>query len=71
MNRVKTRKYPTLRVGDEVKIYREKAITEKEHTSNWSSAKYKVTDIEKKFGQNYHYVEGMPRPYLRSEILKV
>ena len=34
ISRIKTRKYPTLRVGDEVKLYRKKAITEKEHTSN-------------------------------------
>ena len=47
---MKTRKYPTLRVGDEVKLYRKKAITEKERTSNWSSAKYTVTGMEKKIG---------------------
>ena len=34
INTVTTRRYPTLRVGDEVKLYRKKAITEKEHTSN-------------------------------------
>lgn len=48
INRMTTRKYPTLRVGDEVKLYRKKAITEKERTSNWSSAKYTVTAIFRK-----------------------
>ena len=37
MNRMKSRKYPPVRVGDEVKIYRKKGISEKERTSNWSS----------------------------------
>ena len=71
MNRIKTRKYPPVRVGDEVKIYRKKWISEKERTSNWSSVKYKVSRVEKKLGQDYFSVEGMNRPYLRSEILKV
>ena len=71
MNRIKTRKYPPVRVGDEVKIYRKKGISEKERTSNWSSVKYKVSRVEKKLGQDYYSVEGMNRPYLRSEILKV
>ena len=70
MNRIKTRKYPPVRVGDEVKIYRKKGISEKERTSNWSSVKYKVSRVEKKLGQDYYSVEGMNRPYLRSEILK-
>ena len=71
ISRIKTRKYPTLRVGDEVKLYRKKAITEKERTSNWTSAKYKVTAIDKKLGQEYYSLEGQKRSYLRSELLKV
>ena len=60
-----------LEMRDEVKIYRKKGISEKERTSNWSSDKYKVSRVEKKLGQDYYSVEGMNRPYLRSEILKV
>ena len=71
MNRVKTRKYPPVRVGDEVKIYRKKGISEKERTSNWSSVKYKVSGVEKKLGQEYYSVEGMASPYLRAELLRV
>ena len=71
MNRMKTRKYPPVRVGDEVNISRKKGISEKERTSNWSSVKYKVSRVEKKLGQDYYSVAGMNRPYLRSEILKV
>ena len=47
MNRIKTRNHPPVRVGDEVKIYRKKGISEKERTSNWSSVKYKVSRVEK------------------------
>ena len=71
MNRVKTRKYPPVRVGDEVKIYRKKRISKKERTSNWSSVKCKVSGVEKKLGQEYYSVEGMARPYLRAELLRV
>ena len=31
----KTRRYPEIPTGDKVKIYRKKAITEKERSSNW------------------------------------
>ena len=44
----RTRKYPEIDIGDEVKIYRKKAITEKERSSNWSPTKYKVERIENK-----------------------
>ena len=30
-----TRKYPSLEVGDEVKVMRKKALTEKERSSHW------------------------------------
>ncbi|MCR9134318.1 MAG: transposase family protein, partial [bacterium] len=71
LNRIKTRKYPNLRIGDEIKIFRKKGITEKERNSTWSVNKYKIEKIEQKLGQDYYYVEGVSRPYLRSEILKV
>ena len=67
----RTRKYPEINIGDEVKIYRKKAITEKERSSNWLPAKYKVERIEKKLGQTYFYLEHNTRPFLRFEILKV
>ena len=66
----RTRKYPENNIGDEVKIYRKKAITEKERSSNWLPTKYKVERIEK-IGQPYFYLEHNTRPFLRIEILKV
>ena len=48
----KTCKYPELKVGDEVKIYRKKAITEKERTSTWSEQKYTVESITENLTKN-------------------
>ena len=67
----KTRKYPPLRVGDEVKIYRKKAITEKERSSNWGKEIYTVENINTKFGQEYYRTSQGSREYLRFELLKV
>lgn len=67
----KTRKYPDLKVGDEVKVYRKKAITEKERTSTWSEQRYTIERIEKKLGQDYYKTSQGNRWYLRFELLKV
>ena len=42
----RTRKYPEISTGDQVRIYRKKAITEKERTSQWSKETYTVERIE-------------------------
>ena len=67
----KSRTYPEIEIGDEVKVMRKKAITEKERTSHWLKEKFKVEKIEKKLGQTYFYVEGRDKPLLRHELLKV
>ena len=66
-----TRKYPSLEVGDEVKVMRKKAITEKERSSHWLKETFVIKRIEKKLGQNYYYVEGRDKSLLRHELLKV
>ena len=68
---LKNRTYPELNVGDEVKVMRKKAITEKERSSRYLADTFKVTRIEEKLGQKYYYLEGRPRPHLRYELLKV
>ena len=68
---LKNRKYPELNVGDEVKVMRKKAITEKERTSKYLKETFKVTRIEEKLGQKYYHLEGRKRPNLRFELLKV
>lgn len=70
-NATRSRKYPEIQIGDRVKIYRKKAITEKERTSNWSNETYEVEGIEKKLGQTYFKTTKRERLYLRHELLKV
>ena len=66
-----SRKYPTLQVGDQVKVMRKKAITEKERSSHWLKEIYTISRIENKLGQKYYYVNGRPASLLRHELLKV
>ena len=65
------RKYPPLNVGDTVQIMRKKKNNEKERTSHWSAASFKVSEINEQFGQKYYKVEGMVRDYIRGELLKL
>ena len=67
----KTRMYPEIKVGDQVKIMRKKAITEKANTSHWLKEIFTVEKIEKKLGQEYYFVGGRPLGLLRHELLKV
>ena len=67
----KTRKYPPLSVGSQVKIYRKKGITEKERSSSWQPQIYTVENITTKFGQEYYRTSQGSREYLRFELLKV
>ena len=49
--------YPTLEVGDRVKIMRKKAITEKERTSHFLQGEYTVENIATKLGKQYQTLE--------------
>ena len=66
----RNRTYPEVEVGDSVKIMRKKGISEKERTSHWLKTIETVKRIDKKLGQNYHYLEGDNKGYLRHELLK-
>ena len=70
MKAKKERIYPTLEVGDRVKILRKKAITEKERTSHFLQGEYTVEAIDTKLNQQYYTLEGYNRP-MRHELLKV
>ena len=63
--------YPDLDKGDEVKIFRKRKPNEKERVGNWSKNVYTKERIPKKISQSSYDVEGMDRPYLRFELLKV
>ena len=67
----KERIYPSLEVGDKVKIMRKKAITEKERTSNWLPGEYVVEEIFYFLYQKYYRLTGYNRPLMRHELLKV
>ena len=71
MNAKRSRIYPEIDEGDNVKIMRKKGVGEKEHTSHWKKTIHKVTKIEKKLGQNYYHLDDDRKPYLRHELLKV
>ena len=71
INAKRSRTYPEIDEGDNVKIMRKKGISEKEHTSHWNKTIHKVTKIEKKLGQKYYHLDDENRSYLRHELLKV
>ena len=66
-----TRKYPDVRTGDYVKVYRKKDKLDKERLSLWSKDEYKVIDITESMGQDFYKLESRPRLVQRSEILLV
>ena len=65
------RKYPEVKVGDYVKVYRKKDKLDKERLSLWSKDKFKVMDITESMGQGFYKLEGRPQLVQRSEILLV
>ena len=48
-----TRKYPTISIDDEVRIFKKKDKLDKDRISNWSAKKYKVIGIETSMGQQF------------------
>ena len=75
LNRVSTRKYPEVQVGDTVKVFQKKDKLDKERVSTWRTENYKIEKIETSFGQKFYTVNPkVPqwnRPLVRSEILLV
>ena len=67
------RKYPTLDVGDMVRIFKKKDKygAHKEWVSNWTIEKHKVDKITHEKGQQFYYLENQSRPYLRHELLLI
>ena len=65
------RLYPSLSVGDKVRIYKKKHTFDKESKSVWSTNTYEIDNIEDALGQNVYRIQGMPKLYLRHELLKV
>ena len=71
VNTVKKRKYPSIDVGDMVRIYTKKPNFSKERVPVWSATRFKVERIEESHGQQFYHVAGRDRPLLRHEILLI
>jgi len=72
---VHKRKYPTIEVGDHVKIYtkgNDNYASRKETTSRWSNTIYKVSQIAYDIALNkYYVVEGVKQRFHRHELLLI
>ena len=69
LSRKHTRKYPEVKVGDMVRIYKKKDKLDKERISLWSEEVYKVEGINESMGQEFYKLEGKPKALMRSEVL--
>ena len=71
MKAKRTRRYPEVKVGDNVRVFFKKQPGEKERVSYWSETKHTVTKITEFMDQNYYHLEDISRPYLRNELLLI
>ena len=69
LNAVQKRKYPDVKVGDYVKVYKKKDKLDKERISVWSKSKYEVEEIKEEKDQTFYYLSGHEEPLLRHENL--
>ena len=69
------RNYPNISEGDTVKIYTKgkgNYSSRKESATRWSEQTYEVKSVKRDFQLNKYYVlEGLPKRYLRHELLLV
>ena len=69
LNRMRTRKYPDVHVGELVNILTKKDKMDTERVSAWDSTLRKVTDIVEMFVQKMYKVENWHKLLVRSDIL--
>ena len=65
------RKYPDLKVGDKVKVYRAKGALGKEDEGDYRYHSTVIKRIERSLGQTFYKVDRIVRPFLRSDILLI
>ena len=65
------RKYPELKVGDKVKVCRQRGPLSKEVEGDYKYDATVITGIERSLGQNFYKVQGEGKPFLRSDILLI
>ena len=71
LNASRKRKYPDLKVGDKVKLYKKKDKLDKERISVWLPKVFEVEDIKHEKDQEFYYLKDYKKPVLRHELLKV
>ena len=71
LHRISKRRYPTIDVDDQVKLYKKKGRFDKENTSVWLPQTHTVALITESMGQKFYHITGHKKPFLRHEILKV
>jgi hypothetical protein len=75
VNRLSSRRYPEIVVGDRVRIFQKKDKLDKERVSTWSTQVYIVENINESMGQLYYKLSPQPLNWKsdlqRSEILKL
>ena len=58
-----------MKVGDKVKVYRQRSALAKEVEGDYKYDPTVITGIERSLGQTFYKVEGVGKPFLRSDIL--
>jgi glycerol-3-phosphate cytidylyltransferase-like family protein len=71
IKRINNRKYPELNVGDKVRIYKKRKVFDKERVGVWEDGYRRIEGIIESHGQKLYKVDGVDRPLIRSNILKV
>ena len=71
INRISNRKYPELKLGSRVRVYKKKSKFAKERVPVWEDRVREVTGIATSFGQKFYQVTDITRPLIRSNLLKV
>ena len=61
------RKYPTINVGDIVRVHRKKILGDKEFVGNFRRGEHEVLSISENFGQKFYRLDDR-REYIRSDI---
>ena len=68
---INKRKYPTINVGDWVKMLKKKKHFDKENISTWTPHIHQVSQIVESLGQKLYKVSGYDKLLMRSDILLV
>jgi hypothetical protein len=66
-----TRKYPEVKVGDEVRMLQQKTVRSKERVGIWQKERRTVALITESHGQKFYHVTGWVKPVIRADILLV